>query len=159
MINKLKRRKGLVVFGSIILLVAGSAAYAYWTTSGSGTGDAATGTIVPITVTQTSTPSGLYPGGTPAALAGEFNNGNAGPVHVHQVNATVGSVTGPDIANLPACTIADYAVGGFPVTVDDDIPTGSGQGAWTGGTVELTETGLNQDSCKGATAHLTYTSN
>jgi hypothetical protein len=158
MINKLKSRKGLVVFGSLILLAAGSAAYAYWTTTGSGAGDAATATGQSIVVNQTATITDIYPGGPGVLLEGTFDNPNGGPVRVHQVHAVIDDVTGPDVLNVPTCTTADYTLPDPTVTVDALVPAGNAQGSWTGGHVAMTNTGANQDSCKGATVHLLYTS-
>ena len=89
----LSRKAALSAGVAVVVLVAAGGAYAYWTNGGSGTGSAATGTNVAIAVTQTSTPTALYPGGPTASLAGAFNNTNASPVRVHQVSATISSVT------------------------------------------------------------------
>jgi hypothetical protein len=153
------KRVSSVALGTVVLLAAATGAYAYWTNSGSGSGTAATGTNVAITVTQTSTPSGLYPGGPTAALSGKFNNTNASAVYVNDVSATITSVTGPNITGPTPCTAADYQLNGFPVTVDAQVPSGTAQGAWTGGSIQLLESGSNQDGCKSATVNLTYTSN
>jgi hypothetical protein len=158
----LGRRKAAVSAGvAVVVLIAAGGAYAYWTNGGSGSGSAATGTNVAITVTQTSTPTALYPGGPTAGLAGAFNNGNASPVRVHQVSATISSVTRTALAiagSLP-CAVGDYQINGFPLTVDAQVPAGSGQGSWTGASIQLLDTGVNQDGCKGATVNLAYTSN
>ena len=151
-------RKAVAVIGAVLLLSA-AGAYAYWTNGGTGSGTAATGTTVGITVTQTSVITGLYPGGTPVALAGKFNNTNSGPIFVNQVNATISSVTGPNITVPNPCTAADYQLNGFPRTVGAEVPSGSAQGSWTGASVELLNTATNQDGCKGATVNLAYTSN
>jgi predicted ribosomally synthesized peptide with SipW-like signal peptide len=143
----------------VVLLVAASGAYAYWTQSGTGTGTAATGTNTGITVTQTATPSGLYPGGPTAALAGQFNNTNPGSVFVNQVNATISSVTGPNITVPTPCAAGDYQLNGFPVTVAAQVPSGTAQGSWTGASIQMLNAGTNQDGCKGATVNLAYTSN
>jgi hypothetical protein len=140
-------------------LMAAAAGYAYWTNGGSGSGSAATGTNVAITVTQTTTPSGLYPGGPTAALAGQFNNTNASKVYVNQVNATISSVTGPNITVPNPCTAADYQLNGFPVTVAAEVNSGTAQGSWTGASIQLLNSSTNQDGCKGATVNLAYTSN
>jgi len=152
------RRITVAVLGAVAL-VAAAGAYAYWTNGGSGAGTAATGSNVAITVTQTSTPTGLYPGGPTAALAGKFNNTNASKVYVNQVNATIASVTGPNVAGTPACTAADYQLNGFPVTVGAEVDSGTAQGNWTGASIQLKNLATNQDSCKDATVNLTYTSN
>jgi hypothetical protein len=154
-------RKAAASAGVAVVLIAAAGAYAYWTNGGSGTGSAATGTNVAIVVTQTTTPTALYPGGPTAALAGAFNNTNASPVRVHQVSATISSVTrtaGAIAGSLP-CAVADYQINGFPVTVDAQVPAGSAQGSWTGASIQLLDSGVNQDGCKGATVNLAYTSN
>jgi hypothetical protein len=40
-----------------------------------------------------------------------------------------------------------------------EVPSGANKGAWTGLFLDLKDTGLNQDTCKGATAVITYTVN
>jgi hypothetical protein len=155
---KLKAVVALAATG--VVLIAAFAAYAYWTNSGSGGGSAATGTNAAITVTQTTAPTGLYPGGPTAALAGKFNNTNDSKVYVHQVLATIASVTGPNIVAVTApCTAGDYQLNGFPVTVDAEIPAGTAQGSWTGASIQMLNPLTNQDGCKGATVNLTYSSN
>ena len=156
--SRIFSRKGVAVMGVLFLLSA-AGAYAYWTGGGSGSGSAATGTTVGITVTQTSTPTGLYPGATAAPLAGKFNNTNAATVYVNEVNASISSVTGPNITVPNPCTAADYQLNGFPVQVDAEVPAGSAQGNWTGPSVQLLNTASNQDGCKGATVNIAYTSN
>jgi hypothetical protein len=166
-------RKKAIAVAAVCSLIAGVGAYAYWTQAGSGSGTAATGTTAAgsITVNQTSTPTGLYPGGPAGALSGDFTNTNAGNVKIHQVSATVTSVTlagGADGGT--ACTPSDYLLSNFPYTVDAEVPgtagTGGGvhQGSWGTGaagvatTIQLRDTAVNQDACKGAIAHVTYTS-
>jgi hypothetical protein len=158
MFRKLNR-KSLAASIGVLFLLAGVGAYAYWTNGGSGSGSAATGSNVAITVTQTTTPSGLYPGGPAAALSGKFNNSNAGTVYVHEVDATIASVTGPNITVQTPCTADDYQLNGFPVTVDAEVASGTAQGSWTGASIQLLNSASNQDGCKGATVNLAYTSN
>ena len=81
MFRKLTNKK-VAVFGAIFV-IAGTGAYAYWTNGGSGSGSAGTGTNVAVTVNQTSTPTGLYPGGPGGSLSGTFTNSNAGTVFVN----------------------------------------------------------------------------
>ena len=64
------------ILGGVAAIVGASAigAFAYWTVSGSGSGSASTGTgNVAVTVNQTSSSSGLYPGGS-VGLSGNFTN-------------------------------------------------------------------------------------
>lgn len=153
--------KARVAIGTVFVLAVAGGAYAYWTNGGSGGGSAATGTNAAITVMQTSTPTGLSPGGTPSSLAGNFNNTNTSPVFVNTVSATIASVTrtAEAIAAALPCGVADYALAGFPVAVGAQVASGTAQGAWTGGTIALLNSGTNQDGCKDAVVALTYTSN
>ena len=143
---------------AVLILLLSSGAYAYWTITGAGSGSAGTATPTAITVTQTSTITGLYPGGPAVALAGKFNNSNDGPLFVNEVNATIGTITGPGVDGPPACTAADFELSGFPVTVGAQVPSGTAQGNWSGGTIKLLNTSTNQDACKGASVNLVYTS-
>lgn len=123
------------------------AAYAYWTAGGSGTGSAATGNTTPITVNQTSTVTGLYPGATPTALSGNFTNTNSGAVYVGSVTASVHTFSSQTDITKPACTQADFAIGGT-ATVNANVPAGTGVGSWSGLTIQLTNGAGNQDNCK-----------
>ena len=154
-----KFKHWLIASVGVVTLIAAAGGFAYWTNTGSGTGSAASGTNVGITVTQTTTPTGLYPGGPTAALSGQFNNTNASKVYVHEVSATIASVTGPNITVPTPCTAADYQLNGFPVTVDAEVASGTGQGSWTGASLQLLDSATNQNGCKGATVNLTYASN
>ena len=157
MFRRINIRKIVGLTTAVALVTAG--AYAYWTNSGSGSGTAVTGSNAAITVTQTTSPTGLYPGGPAAALAGKFNNGNDGKVYVNDVDAAIASVTGPNIDATHPCDASDYVLSGFPVNVDAEVPAGSAQGSWSGGGIALQNAATNQDGCKGATVNLTFTSN
>lgn len=141
----------LLLGGAIV--VAG-VAYAYWSTTGAGTGQATTGTTSTITVNQTSTVTGLAPGGSAQALAGTFDNPNGGPVYVTSVSATVSGT------NKTGCDASDYTIAGSPAAVGAQVPAGSGVGSWSGITIAFNnKASVNQDACKGATVNISYTSN
>jgi hypothetical protein len=149
-----KRSALIAVVGA---LVVSTAAIAYWTQGGSGTGSGTAGSTTGITVNQTSAPSSdLWPGGPAVALSGNFDNPNAGGVVIASVTAVVSSVTNGG-TGLGACTPADFAIGGS--AAGSTVPAGTGTGAWSGLTLELLNTASNQDKCKNATANITYTAN
>lgn len=154
----LSKKQKAAVTGALVLGLSGTGvAYAYWSQGGSGTGSAATGTTVAVTVNQTSTITGLFPGGSPVALAGNFDNPNSSSVTVTGVTGTVTAIGGTDVdVNKPACTTADYTVGGTSST-PGAIPSGTGVGSWSGLTVRMVDNGLNQDNCKGRTITISYT--
>ena len=142
----------------VVLLAIGGVALAYWTQGGSGSGTASAGTPVVITVNQTGSPSGLYPGGPSAALAGTFTNTNASPVTISSVTAAVHAFASHTVdATKPDCTQADFAIAG--TSGANVVPSGTAVGSWSGLTVHMLDNGLNQDNCKGAAITIDYTAN
>lgn len=152
------KTKHIVILAIVGALATAAVAFAYWTQGGTGSGTASTGSTTPITVNQTSTVSGLYPGGPAVTLSGNFDNPNAQPVHLSSVTATVHAFTSHAVDGAkPDCTAADFAIGGStgPIVV----PNGTGVGSWTGLTVRLVDGAGNQDNCKNVTITLDYTAN
>ncbi len=150
----MKKKTVAVAIVGVSILGGSLAAYAYWTTTGSGTGSASTGTTSAITAVQTSTISGLRPGAAAQTLSGNFTNttNSGGTVWVTSVTASISGVSG----GAGACSAADYTLANPVMTVGADIPAGTAQGAWTGATLQFNNTGSNQDGCKGATVALAY---
>jgi hypothetical protein len=142
------RLAGIFVAGAMTLAGAG-AAFAYWTTSGTGAGNATSGTPSTVTVVQTTVVSGMYPGDT-VALTGDFNNPNPGKVYVTSVTASIGTFSSQANSALPACTQGDFTITGTSNTPGEILP-GSGVGAWSGLSITLTDAGTNQDNCEGLT--------
>ena len=142
----------------VALLAIGGVALAYWTQGGSGSGTASAGTPAVITVNQTGSPSGLYPGGPSAALAGTFTNANASPVTISSVTAAVHAFASHTVdATKPDCTQADFAIAG--TSGANVVPSGTAVGSWSGLTVRMLDNGLNQDNCKGVAITIDYTAN
>ena len=135
-------------------LAIGGIAFAYWTTTGSGTGSATTGTAASVVVKQTGTPSGLYPGGS-SALSGTFDNPNSGQVFITAVTASVTPFSVQADTGKPACTQADFSITGT-APVGANVPAGTTVGAWTGLTLNMTNSATNQDNCKSITVPITY---
>lgn len=155
--RKNRSKTKVAVLASALVVIAGGAAFAYWTAGGSGTGTAGTGTNAAVTVVQTSSVADMYPGEGTRALSGNFNNPNPGNSYVTAVTATGYTI---DATHVTAgCTVAqgNYTLGGTSNT-PGDIPTGSAQGAWSGLTIQMNNLGTNQDACKGATVTITYAS-
>lgn len=147
-------RKKIVAFGAACFLLAATGAYAYWTQSGLGAGGAVTSTNEAITVNQTSTPTALYPGGPAQAISGNFDNPNAGKVRVAAVAVSIGSIEG----SPAGCTAADYQLNNATATVNAEIDPGDAVGSWSGPSVQMLNTGSNQDGCKNAIVNLSFAS-
>jgi hypothetical protein len=136
----------------------GAIAYAYWTQGGVGSGSATAGTTTAITVNQTGSPTGLYPGGPAATLAGTFTNPNGAAVHVSSVTAAVHAFSSHLVdAAKPDCTQADFSIGGSTGAVV--VPSGTGVGSWSGLNVSLVDGAGNQDNCKGLGITIDFTAN
>lgn len=153
--RKFSRKTITIVAGMALVVATSVVAYAFWTNTGAGEGEATTGNNT-VKVNQLSTPSGLIPGGDPAELSGDFDNLNTDPVHVNHVTAEISGVDGGSLPGVPLCTAADFELTGNPTLVDDNVPSGAGVGAWDGIFIGLLNTADNQDNCKNATVHLSY---
>ena len=152
------RRRIAPLLAIVALLGFVGVAIAYWTQGGSGSGSASAGTTTAITVNQTVSPTGLYPGGPAVALAGTFTNTNAAAVNISSVTAAVHAFASHTVdAAKPDCTQADFAIGGSSGA--NTVPAGTAVGSWSGLTVRMLDNGLNQDNCKNVTITIDYTAN
>ena len=152
-----KSRKLAIVFAALFATTVGGVAVAYWTAGGSGTGTAGTSTGTALVVNQTSTVSGLEPGGTAQALSGDFDNPNPGSAYVGTVTVSIASVVKAGGAPAGTCDATDYTLTGAAMTVNAQVPAGNGKGAWSGATIAFNnKAAVNQDACKGATVNLAY---
>ncbi len=155
-----KKRAAAVGAAAALCLIGGTTAFAYWTTSGSGVGSAATGNTVPVTINATNAAiTGLYPGGPARALSGNFDNTNPGKVYIGQVSVAISSISTPQAnSGLPACTSDDFTLVNATAT-NGEIASGTGVGAWSGASIAMKDTAANQDNCKGVTVNLAFSSN
>ena len=145
-----KKSRTIIAGAAVVGFVSAGVAYAYWTTSGTGSGTAATGTVVGITVNQTTSPTGLYPGGPAQPIAGNFDNSNSGAVYVASVSAALGT--------LPTgCLPADFTIAGTAL-VNANVAAGTGVGSWSGLTITMNNTGVSQNACKASSIPLVLTS-
>jgi hypothetical protein len=159
---KVFSKRTWVLFGVIaaVAALASVGAYAYWTTSGSGTGSAATGTSQNVTVSQLGTISGLVPGGPAGAIDYRINN----PASYNQYVASVSVVVDPlwsaqADASKPACTAADFTISGSPDSVAADLATGDHDYQPSGMSIALDNEATNQDNCKSVNVPLLFSAN
>ena len=150
-----KKRLALVATTAAAVLIGGGVAVAYWTTTGSGTGSAATGTTSTLTVNGTNTPSALYPGGPAQTIDYSIVNGNPGAIYVNQVTI---AVTG---TNQAGCDATDYAIT-QPSATAAEVASGTTNysGGSTGAAIAMIDKpATNQNACKNATVNLSFSSN
>lgn len=142
------KKKYVVITAALVL--TGGAAFAYWTQSGAGTGGATTGTTTAVVVNQTSTVTGLFPGGAAQALSGNFDNPSDAAVSVGAVTASVTATS------AGGCDPAWYSITGTGSPATQVLAAGAAVGAWSGLNVSLLNDAANQDACKDATITITY---
>lgn len=155
---KFTKKRVLAAISILGVVALAGAAFAYWTGGGSGDGTASAGDVVGLTVNQTSTLTAMYPGDSAQTLSGDFDNTNDGPVYVGSVTASIASVDKAEGAPDGTCDSSDFTLSDPEMTVDDEVPSGSSVGSWSGATIQFNDkTDTNQDACKGATVNLHYT--
>jgi hypothetical protein len=154
LMKKTSTRSGVLAL--VAVLVIAGAAFAYWTTTGSGEGSADTGTTQAVTVNQTSTVTDLAPGSGTQPLSGDFDNPNSGPVYITAVAAEVTEVNDALGDPIVGCSAADYTIAGTGA-VGASVPAGNGEGSWGNLTIAFNNTADNQDACKNAQLVISYT--
>jgi hypothetical protein len=147
--NTSKKTFAVVASATAAILVGGGVAVAYWTTTGAGTGTATAGTTSALLVTQTTSPTGLYPGGPASNLSISVNNPGSAAARIALLAAT------PTATDKVGCDPGDFdvVVSGISATTIAPLAT---QAFSNVATVALRETGANQDACKDAVVTISY---
>jgi hypothetical protein len=148
-----RSKKKIWLFLGIVAAIGLSAigAFAYWSTTGSGSGaadvDSANGTVV----LHGSAPTGLYPGGSSGVT---FTADNAGDTNLYVGTIQLVSVD----ADSPGCDTDDFSMA--DVVSNTVVPADTTGHALNGvGTLAYANTTVNQDACKGAELTLNLSSN
>ena len=165
-------RRRTVIAVSVGALVLAGAAFAYFTTTGSGTGTASVGTSSALTIHGTTTGS-LYPG-TSTTVSFTADNPSSGKQQIGTIH----------LASIVACNTA-FVAGACPsgheittcesvetgasdtttsnfwmpdVVSNQDLASGSGQTVTATGTLTMNDLASSQDSCKSVNLLLNFTS-
>lgn len=150
------RRRKVAVVAILALLACAGAAFAYWTTTGSGTGSGTTGSNVAVTVTQVGSITGLVPGGTAQAVDFKITNGQSTAQYVTSVSYTISSITKiSDGTAATGCSSADFTLV-QPTAIGQDLASGDTTFQPSGATLAMKDTSSNQDACKNTTVHLSF---
>ena len=140
---------GLVV----AVAVAAVGGYAYWTTTGAGTGTASVASSNGTVVLHGTAPTNLYPGGSSSVT---FTADNAGASNLFVATIHLASVSTD--SGHSSCVTSDFTMP--DVTSNTVVNAGaSGQALSGTGTLSYANTTSNQDACKGASLTLNLTSN
>jgi hypothetical protein len=146
-------KKRVVVGLSVAMLAVAGAAFAYWTTTGSGTGSGTVASSNGTLVLHGTIAPGLTPGGS-EVVSYTADNTNTSSLQV----GTVKAVVSIDEAHATAgCKASDFSVA--DTAENQTIPAStSGVALTNSGTIKMTDSAENQDACKGATISLALTS-
>jgi hypothetical protein len=150
--KRFSKRTWIVI--AIVLAVAMSAvgAFAYWTTTGSGSGNATLASSNGTVTLHASAPTNLYPGGNSNVT---FTGDNAGASNLFVGTIHLASVSAD--AGHASCNTGDFSMA--DVTSNTMVLAGaSGQALSGTGTLAYANTNVNQDACKGATLTQNLTS-
>ena len=151
------KRRGLSVLTTALLVVVVGSAYAFFTSSGTGTGTASVGSSSAVTLHATVTGS-LYPGSS-SPVTFTVDNPSSGKQRVGTISLQ--SIT-PDASHSECSTVI---TGGNPdftmaeIVVNKVFGPGTGQAVTPNGSLTMNDTGVNQDACQGATLTLSLKSN
>jgi len=153
--QKLMRKRILIPVAALAALAITAVAFAYFTSSGTGSGSATVGTDAGVTITGVSFDSTLYPGGSTNVRFTINNTSTSTAVQV-------GSVIADTSAGTNGITATSLAVGCDaswftfdPVTVNTSIPAGRSVGET--GTLHFAESNTNQDACQRGSPTLNLT--
>ena len=150
------RGRVIVSLGVLAAMAIAGAAIGYFTTTGSGTGTATVGSSTTLTIVQTGSISGLTPDGPAQPVTYTIANPSAnGDQNLGVVSATVSSVTTVGSNTCAASNFSTSSAGSAVGTISAGSTFSSS--AATEPTVQMTDTGTNQDGCQGATVNLTLT--
>jgi hypothetical protein len=146
-----KKRMTALIAGSAIIAIAAvsGVAYAYWTSSGTGSGSATTGTSAGFTVTsQDPTGGPLTPGGGGETVGFTITNPGPGVLKLSSVVITVANDDGSTwtpTGDAAGCSTLDYAIAAPTVTYGNILALGNRTGTVV---VTMNNLGTNQDACK-----------
>jgi hypothetical protein len=149
MIRRLFSKKRTMLLGSLVAIAAVVGAVAYFTDSGSGTGQAKVGTSSPWSVSFGTTTGTMYPGSGTSTVPYTVTNAGSGNQHLNTTTASVVSDGSGNVKQsgtaVPGCLATWFGATNTPPAAATLAPSGSTTGSVA---VTMTESNTNQDACK-----------
>jgi hypothetical protein len=158
------RRGRVLVVCAVVAMVfgGGGAAFAYFTSTGSGTGSATVGQAATWDVTQTSTTGTIYPGSGASTIVFNVKNVSNGD-QSYATSAVAVNSSGGDIT-VNGTPVSGCQASWFNASVSNDA--GAGTNIAAGGSASVTvsvsmpsNATTNQDACEGQSPDVTLTVN
>jgi hypothetical protein len=139
--------------GAVVAMAVGGLALAYWTTTGSGSGNATNASSNGNVVLHAGFAAGLTPGAS-ESVTYTADNGGTSSLYVGTITPTVSI----DAAHVTAgCLVGDFTIA--PTVSNTTVLAGASGVAAGSGTLAFADSAVNQDGCKGAIVTLTLASN
>jgi hypothetical protein len=145
-----------------VAVCAAVAGYAYWTSSGSGSGSATVGTDTPWQVDVDAAVGGpLTPDGPVQTVGYTVTNNGSGHQYLAGVTVSVENANGSAWDGPGNCSAADFSVNGAPAGASYNHTAlaqtfGAGGSSSASVTVQMVDTGANQNDCRLATVPLHF---
>lgn len=153
-VGRTNKRLAVIVAAGALVILGGGAAYAYWTSTGIGSGSATTGTSEDFVVSSSAATGGpLTPGGPSQTVGFTVTNPGTGSQNLSLVVVTVGNPDGTAWTLVPGCSATDYTVGTPVISYGEIAPSGLATGTVT---ITMDDDPVNQDGCKDATVPLYF---
>ncbi len=156
------KRTVVVLAVAVAASVAAVAGYAFWTSAGTGSGYASTGTAGAWLVTsQAPVGAALVPGGPAQTVQYTVTNTGSGDQVLGGVTVSVANANGSAWTPVGGCSAADFSVNGqaagsphFHTALAQTFGPGGSSSATA--SVRLVETGANQNGCQGVNPPLYF---
>jgi len=146
-IEKRTKKIAVIALAGALVVGGGGAAFAWWSSQGTGVGEATTGVSEAFTVTNNGTTGpALYPGGPAQTLAFAVNNPGPADHTLSNVTVTVAEADGTAWTAITGCSAADYTIGTPVITYG---PIVAGESATGTATITMINSATDQDACQG----------
>ena len=156
---KLTKKKVAAGVAAAALVAMTGVGYAYWTSDGNGSGSATVGTDTPWQVTtDAAVGAALTPGGPTDTVDVHVKNNGSGVQRLEKLEVSVANSDGTTWDPTGTCSAADFSIGGeaggvaHSETYTDDLA--SGETSTHTFSIQMIDTGANQDDCRTATVPL-----
>jgi hypothetical protein len=158
--SMLTKKRMLTAFAAVGVLAVAVTAFAYWTTSGSGTGSATAGSDAGVTASGDPA-DGIYPGSSVPVTTTVTNSSSSQSQFVTNLHVTI---------SIDSAHAGDGCLASWFTYKADSQPSGdsnphsvalntelaSSASTTVAGHVFMSDPNTNQDACKGATVKLAY---
>jgi hypothetical protein len=153
-------KRKLIALGAIGALAIAAIAFAYWTTSGSGSGSATAGSDAGVTVSGDPS-NGIYPGGSVPVTTTVTNSSSTQGQYVTNLHVAISidathAGDGCEASWFTYKADSEGSGDSNPHTVALDTELAPSGSEAVDGHVFMSDSGTNQDACKGATINLDY---